>query len=419
MAFVLLGANYSDVPLDQLEHLESQTEQIRKALFESDSQNLGAGVVIGTCNRFEVYLETDDLQRTIENVIRVAGEVSGLEPDYLNQIFQVSYGTSVAQHLYSVASGLESMVIGEAEISGQVKKALQQAQESGHASPGLNWLFQTASTVSKKVSTETGLGEAGRSIIATGLSLHQQLSDSSLQGSSVVLFGTGAYARVALAALERFGVREVKVYSESGRAKQFCEQRNAQPVERGQLRAALAESDLVVTASGSRSYSISYHLAKDVLSLQEQKGLALGLKVVDVALAKSVAPLAYELEGLQIIDLDYIHHHAPREHGQALVSARQIVLDAVAQFEADQSARAADPLIARLREHVSGWVDAEVQRARGRLDATTAEEVQRSLQRVTNAILHTPSVNAKELAKNGNQDEYISAMKTIFGIDLD
>ena len=417
MVFVLLGANYSDVPLEQLESLESHTDQIRKALFETEAGK-HSGVVIGTCNRFEVYLDTDDFQSAIDRVIRVVSEVSGLDFDYLSQILQVSYGTTVAQHLYSVASGLESMVIGEGEISGQVKKALQQAQNGGHASSGLNWLFQTASTVAKKVSTDTGLGDAGRSIITTGLQLQEQLTGS-LVGASVVLFGTGAYARVALAALERCGVAKVQVYSESGRAQQFCEQRNAHPVERGQLRSALAHANLVVTASGSRSYSLSFHLAKDVLQLQEQLGLPRGIHIVDVALAKSVAPHAYELAGVNIIDLDYIHRHAPREHSQSVLTARQIVLDAVADFEAEQSAKAADPMIARLRQHITGWVDEEVQRVRSRSDQATADEVQRSLQRVANAILHTPSINAKELAKSGNQEEYILAVKTLFGIDLD
>lgn len=414
MAFVLIGASFSDMPLSQLEHLEQQAHAVRKAL--------PAGVLISTCNRFEIYLDIDggqpEINQATGNAIELVSELTQLDLDYLSSTLHVSYGSAVAQHLYSVASGLDSMVVGEAEIAGQVRRSFADAQEAGKVSPDLNRLFQTASAVAKKVTTQTGLGEAGRSIIATGLDLYQARFGS-LAGARVVLFGTGAYARVSVAALQRFGVAEIKVYSESGRAKDFSANRQTTAVERGQLRAALASADLVVTASGSRSYSISFHLAKDVLALQQQLGLPVGLRIVDVALAKSVAPHAYELEEVSVLDLDYIHQHSPKQHSQAVQQAREIVLEAVATFEAELQARAVDPLIAALRQHVAGWVDEEVARVRSRSGDQTADEVAKSLARVTNTLLHSPSVNAKQLAKDGNHQDYVKAVKTLFGIDLD
>jgi glutamyl-tRNA reductase len=435
VVFVLLGANYNDIPLEQLEALERHTDQIRDALLgaanpQRDQGALAGGVLIGTCNRFEVYLDTNDFHRAVDETVRVVSAISGLDADYVSKVLRVSNGSAVAQHLYSVAAGLDSMIVGEAEISGQVKRSLKDAQDGGHATSSLNSLFQTAATVAKRVATETGLGVAGRSLIASGLELFEQRFGS-LAGKRAVLFGTGAYARVSVAALQRAGVAEIQVYSESGRAAEFSANRETTPVERGQLRAALASADVVVTASGSRNYSISYHLAKDVLERQAelaaeggpagldgQEAGSGGLRIVDVSLAPSVAPHAYELEGVNILDLEYIRQHAPAEHAEAVLAARDIVAQAVAEFEAEQAARTIDPMIAALRAQVAEWIGQEVDRVRGRAGDATAQEVERSLTRVTNALLHSPTVSAKELAKAGNHEDYAAAIKTLFGIDL-
>ena len=416
MVFVLLGTNYNDIPLEQLEILEHHTNQIRDALL-ANTEKLQGGVLIGTCNRFEVYLETDDYHWAIEETIRVVSSVSGLPADYVSKVLRVSFGSAVAQHLYSVASGLESMVIGESEIAGQVRRSLSEAQVGNTTTTALNQLFQTASMVSKRVASETGLGAAGRSIIATGLELFEARFGA-IRGKRVLIFGTGAYARISVAALQRLGVAEILVYSESGRADEFSSNRETTPVYRGGLRRALAEVDLVVTASGSRNYSISLHLAQDVLALQQELAFEPKLNVIDVALAQSVAPRAYELPGVNILDLEYIHKHAPAEHSDAVTAANEIVLDAVAAFEAEQAARTVDPLISGLRSHIAGWVTEEIERVRRRAGDETADEVARSLNRVANALLHTPTVNAKEWAKAGNQAHYINAVKTLFGIDL-
>ena len=328
-------------------------------------------MLIGTCNRFEVYLETSNYHWAIEETIRVVSAVSGLAQDYVSKVLRVSFGTAVAQHLYSVASGLESMVIGESEIAGQVRRSLAEAQQFGDTTPALNQLFQTASMVSKRVASQTGLGSAGRSIVATGLELFEHRFGA-LAGKRILVVGTGAYARVTVGALQRLGVAEILVYSESGRAEEFSANRETTPVEAGGLRTALATTALTVTASGSRNYSVSLHLAQDVLNLQAQLGLPVGLNV----------------------------------------------LDAVAAFEAEQAARTVDPVIAGLRGHIAGWVTEEVERVRRKLGDETADEVARSLNRVANALLHTPTINAKESARTGNQADYIEAVKTLFGIDL-
>ena len=418
MVFVLLGANYNDVPLEQLESLERHTNSIRQQLLDSKTSDspIQGGVVIGTCNRFEVYLDTDHFHKAVEQTIRVVSETAGLDADYVSKVLKVNYGSSVAQHLYSVASGLESMIVGEAEITGQVKRALKDAQDDGQATAGLNQLFQTAAAVAKQVSNQTGLGAAGRSIISAAIDIHESERES-VSGKQVLIMGTGAYARVIVAALQRANCHNILVYSSSGRAELFSESHDTCALQPEELATALAKVDLVITASGANGHSIDFKLAKAAVEARKAENLG-PLNIIDVALAASVAPPVYDMADVNILDLDTIRVRAPQEHSESILQAQDIVAKAVADFEIEQASRSIDPVIAALRAHVGVWVDEEIERVRRRSGDEAAAEVAHSLNRVTNALLHAPTVNAKNHAKSGNQADYVQAVKTLFGIDL-
>ena len=416
MAFVLLGSDFQQSALEELESLEQHADAIRDGLITSDGCFAGA-VVISTCNRFEVYLDTDDFHAAVEQVVKTVARVSGLNPDYCSKLLRVSYGNSVAQHLYSVASGLESMIVGEGEIAGQVKRSLQEAQNRKQVSSSLQRLFQSAATVSKRVSAETGLGAAGRSIINAGLDLYEA-NHGSLSGKSVLLMGTGAYARVIVAALKRAECSRIFSYSASGRAQLFSETHGTIPLEAGKLEAnelaqTLSAVDLAVTASGGATPSISFHLAQKVAQLRQSP-----LTIIDVTLSGGVSKSVIELRGLEVYTLDAIREHAPAEHAESVLAAQDIVRESVATFEAYETARQVDPMVAALRSHVTAWVEEEIERVRRKSGNAAADEVGHSLNRVINALLHTPSVNAKSLAQDGNHADYLAAIKTLFNIDL-
>jgi len=413
VALVLLGSNYNDIPLSELESLERHTEKIRNTLFGSATteNSSSGGVLIGTCNRFEVYLDTERFHEAVEQTIRVVSEVSGMDVDYCSKILRVSYGSAVAQHLYSVASGLESMIVGEGEIAGQVRRSLKEAQDNKHTTPHLERLFQTAAGVAKKVGNETGLGVAGRSIISSALELFEA-KHFKLAGKQALVVGTGAYARVIVAALQRIACIDIHVYSASGRAEMFSEGHDTKPVAEQDLQAALNQADIVITASGAKGYSIDFRMAKTALEHREL------LPIIDVSLSPSVAPPVYDLKQVDVIDLDYVRMHSPVEHSEAILAARDIVHEAVFEFESDTTARSVDPMVAALRAHIGYWVEEEIERVRRKSGNETAEAVGYSLKRVVNALLHTPSVNAKSLAKNGQEQHYLDAIKTLFDLDL-
>ncbi|BDQ00789.1 glutamyl-tRNA reductase [Aquiluna sp. KACHI24] len=413
MALAFIGTDFHDTPLADLERLERRADQIRDRLIAPDSPLSGA-VVLATCNRFEVYFETEAFHGGLDFAIaQVAAELH-VAPDTASSLLKVLYGPSLVQHLYAVASGLESMIVGEAEISGQVKRALTHSRSVGQTTSSLERLFQTASAVSKQVSSQTGIGASGRSIVSTALELAQQ-KIGNLLGKRALIIGTGAYARVVSAALKNLGLANISVFSRSGRARQFALSHELTPVTNEQLDLEMARADLVVSASGSRGFAVDLDLAQRVRLLREGNGLLF----IDVSLSRDVAPEVELVPGFEIIDLETLRLKAPAEHIDAVISAQEIVREAVTEFENEQKSRAADPVIAALRAHVGLWVEQEVEAVRRKSGPEAAKDVERSLHRVTNAILHTPSVKVKDLAKDGNHDDYLNAVKLLFGLELE
>lgn len=411
MAMVLVGASHHDVTLDDLDRLMSAEQGLAERLINA-GQDISGAVVLSTCNRFEIYLDLNNFHSAIETTTNTVAELANLDKHVVVESMRVAIGTSVAQHLFSVASGLESMVVGEDEIAGQVRMALATAQAQGTTTPSLERLLQKALSTSKSVTSSTGLGTAGRSIVSVGLDIIEN-RHGSIEGSRALVLGTGSYARVVVAALQRRGCADIGVYSSSGRAKNFAQTHAVNVVDMHDLADYLGSADMVAACSGAPHPLIDK-------SLIEASGLRSDrvLPMMDLALSADVAADVREIANVDVIDLSVIQEFAPREHSSAILEAQNIVLSSVGAFEEFELGRGADHAIVAMRSHVMGIINEEVERIRHRVDPTTAEEVAKSLNRVSNAILHTPSVRAQELARTGNFSEYSKAVHTLFGIDI-
>lgn len=414
MALVLIGASHHNLSLAKLETLEREASAVRNRLFNSLSSEHGinGGVLISTCNRFEVYFDTEKFHGAVDHVIEVIREISGLNAVELNQVLQVSSGMEVVQHLFSVSAGLESMIIGEAEISGQVRSSFKLAQKEKSTTPLLEQLFQRALANSKVVTHSTGLGAAGRSIVDVGLTVVQDRYGE-IAGKPAVVLGTGAYARVVVAALQRRGCSDISVYSSSGRAHQFSQSHNTKEVVSDGLAKAIAQAVLVVACSGNLNPVIDVALIKAV------RGGAQILPIIDVGLTSDLMPEVKGLAEVDVIDLEVIRDNAPQEYGEEIFQAHEIVQKAVREFDNEQLGRSMDPAVAAMRSHVGIFIDLEVQGVREKSGDEVAAQVEHSLRRVTNALLHTPSVRARTLIRSGDQSDYRQALQVLFGIDLE
>lgn len=443
MVLLSLTASHRELDLDALERLSTGSGSVGRVAVGSCGPVQGA-VVISTCNRFELYLDVDApvhgdaVRHTTRHVAALVAAGSGVTEDVAADSFTVRTGPEVTSHLFTVAAGLDSMVVGEREIAGQVKRALAEAREDGTTSKTLELLFQTASRTSKRVGTRTELGAAGRSVVSLGLDLAGRDllrgrgdQDGSWRGVRTVLIGTGSYAGASVAALRARGCDDVRVYSRSGRAEVFAEGHGVEAAPG--LIEALADADLVVSCSGARGRrptgdtadgraeaSLEYVLdAAAVVRSRERAAAAAGdepeprpLVVLDLALHRDVDPRVADVEGVLLYDLGTLKAHAPATAADVVDRARRIVDDAAADFEETRLGRAADAAVVALFDAAEERVRAEVDAATARLatelavrgetpDESDVDAIARDVRKRVHAALHGEivAVRADALAR--------------------
>lgn len=402
--------------LETVARLSVGAPQVPSIVLAEDKSVSGA-VVLATCNRFEVYAEApseDDVEAARSAIVATISDYSGIPEQSVSASFETHTGQDVAEHLFAVGAGLDSAVIGEREIAGQVRRALIDAQGSGAASGSLVRLFQAASRTAKDVGAQTALGSRGRSIVSVALGLAADVSeDRDWSRKSVVVFGTGAYAGATMAALKDAGCTDVSVFSSSGRAREFVAKRGGTALTATDLPAAMRRADVVIGCSGSDARIDAADMAR------VREGSSGALVVIDLALSHDFDPAVGNLDGVELITLESVRVAAPEEQADALTQASDLVREAARSFEEQQTTRAMDAAIVALRRHTQDVLDAEMERVRAQHGCTAAaEEVEFALRRMVRQLLHVPTVRARELAAEGRQDEYTAALEALYGIDL-
>ena len=422
VALVTLTASHRDLDLDVLEQLSSGAHSVGSAVLDASPRITGC-VVLATCNRFELYLETDGDESTtpLAAAAEAVAACSGLPRSHVEGSLQVRHGAEVARHLFSVASGLESMVVGEREGAGQVRRALAVARSQGTTSPTLERLFQTASRTSRAVGSRTGLGGTGRSVVGVALDLAAQelgRHGVDLSTSRVLLVGTGSYAGASLTALQARGAHEVAVYSPSGRAEEFAADRGLKAVSLHDLPDHLADAHLVLSCSGARGPVIDAAMVADARA-RSGGAAPRPIVLVDLALRHDIDPSVAAVPGVRLVDLAAVKEHSPATVQPAVDAGMTIVELSAAEFEATVAEQELIPAVVALRVHVERVLAAEVDRSRARgSDPATAETVERSLRRFAAALLHGPAVRARDHARDGRAEAYLDGLEAVFGIDV-
>ncbi|WP_213816063.1 glutamyl-tRNA reductase [Glaciihabitans sp. dw_435] len=393
-----LTANHQNASFDLLEKLSFAAPGAATTLV-ADSAIVEGAVVLATCNRFEAYLEIDDVLHASENAaantINTMSAASGVDADALRNVLTVLRGDEVVEHLFAVSSGLESVVVGEDEISGQVRRSLERAREVGTTSSGLERLFQKATQTSRGVKTQTALGGAGRSLVRLGLELATSRVTDWAQ-TRVLLVGTGQYAATTVVALRDRGVVDISVFSPSGRAQAFALKHELRA--QYDLSEAIGASDIVITCT-------AYAAVDATVIPNDNRRL-----IIDLGLPRNVDPAVASLPGVELLDLETISLHAPVEALTAADDARALVGLAAADFAADRSV---EPAIVALRSHVFDLLDAEIARARSR---GAGDETEAALRHLAGVLLHEPSVRARLLAKEGRANEFVDGLDAVYGV---
>ena len=387
-----LSSNHGNASFELLEKLSFVAPEATAALVDSTAFVSGA-VVLATCNRFEAYLDIDE-PLTAASAVAVAStlsslsEASGISAAELRASITVHEGPDVAAHLFAVTSGLESVVVGEDEIAGQVGRALDRARVEGTTSRDLERLFQRATHTSRGVRNLTSLGGASRSLVRLSLELaSSRVSDWA--EARVLLIGTGQYAATTVAALRDKGARDIRVLSRTGRGPAFA-------AKHGLVHDHSFDVDVVIACT-----------ANTVIGADMFTGTHRRL-VIDLGLPRNIDPAVAAVPGVELLDLETVRLHAPLE--QLSEQAHSLVRTAAAEFTAEA---AAEPAIVALRTHVFELLDAEIARARAR---GAGDETEAALRHLAGVLLHEPSVRARALAAEGRLDEFVAGLDALHGV---
>lgn len=414
MSLVCVGISHRSAPVGLLERALPAPDRISKLYDELLAEgSVNEALVLATCNRVEAYVVVDKFHAGVAHVSDSLALQADVAIAELAPHLYVHYEDRAVAHLFSVAAGLDSMVVGESQILGQLRSAYRGARQLQAVGRSLSGLVPHALRVGKRVHAETAIDRAGQSVVSAGLEIASK-SLGDLAARRVLVVGAGSMSTLALSALQRAGASQVTVVNRSlPRAERLAAHYGARAGTLARLPEHLAWAELVVTATGATGAVISY---EDVAELPRESR---ELFFLDLALPRDVAPDVASLEGVSLVDLEALRGAAGAPAGE-VDAARALVAEEVLSFlSAARSARVA-PTVAALRAKADEVVDTELLRLCARLpelDERGRREVGRTVRRVVDKLLHAPTVRVKELAGIPGGDSYAEALRRLFDLD--
>jgi glutamyl-tRNA reductase len=415
VSVLVMGLSHRTGPVSLLERVTITGDALTKLVTDAAAaEHVIEVAALSTCNRMEIYAEVDKFHGGLADLSELLCRHTGFGLEELRPYLYVHYEDRAVQHLFSVTCGLDSMVVGESQILGQVRSALAQAQELGTAGPVLNELVQHALRVGKQARNRTGIDRAGRSLV--GVALDQAAAVlGGLAGRRAMVVGAGSMSALAATSLSRAGIGELVVANRTfARAQRLAQAMGGRAVPMDQVAAALPEVDLVVCCTGA---------TEQVLGLPELSAAVDGRPVVvlDLAMPRDTDPEIAGLPGVTLIDLSTLANVEATGGSPADVDAvRRIVAAEVANYATEQRAAQVAPTVVALRTMADDVVSAEMLRLEGRLpelDPRHREEIARSVRRVVDKLLHGPTVRVKELAGGPDGQAYATALRELFDLD--
>jgi glutamyl-tRNA reductase len=416
MSVLVVGLSHQTAPVALLERVSVSGDALVKLLHDvQQDDHVAETMVVSTCNRVEVYVEVDRFHAAVTGVSQLLSTHSGVPMEQLTDHLYVHYEDRAIEHLFSVGSGLHSMVVGEGQILGQVRSALRLAQEEGTVGPTLNELVQQSLRVGKRSHTETGIDRAGASLVGVGLTLAEQALGP-IQGKRALVVGAGSMSALSAATLQRAGVTDIVVVNRThDRAVRLAQTVGGRAAEFGELTAELAQADLVISCTGATDVVIT----ADMVTPRK-------MFLLDLALPHDVDPAVRRLPGVTLVDLESMQDGAivavidDGGRAEAVTAVREIVADEVAAYLSAERAARVTPTVIALRSKAAQVVEAELGRLVARVpevEGRVRDEVTQTVRRVVDKLLHEPTVRVKQLAESPAGDHYAEALRELFNLD--
>ena len=412
MSYLVVGVSYRSADLGLLERVALDGDAATKlALAVQGAEAVNESAVVATCNRTEIYADVERFHAGMDEVTAVLADTTGVPLADLAQHLYVHFEEGAVAHLFQVAVGLDSMVVGESQIVGQIKEALRVGQDLETVGSALNPLFQQALRVGKRARTETGIDAAGRSVVSAGLdAIAAPLGG--LAGRRALVVGAGSMAALSAQTLHAAGARVIVANRNLRRAEVLAERVSGIAVPLEDVDRAMSGADLLVSCTGARGIVVS---AEQVLAASN--GRAFG--VLDIALPHDVDPAVAGIDGVSLVTLADLAGTAGVAE-QDIDAVRRIVAEESGSFEATRRAASVAPTVVALRQMARDMVDAELARLERRLpelEPIQRDEVERTIRRVVDKVLHTPTVRVKELAADPGGPTYADALRELFALD--
>ena len=416
MSVLVVGISHKSAPVELLEKLALGPEGTTKLITDvMGGEHVSEATAIVTCNRLEVYAEVDRFHGSVEDLSGLLVAQAEQSTETLLPHLYVHYDEGAVSHLFQVAAGLDSMVVGEGQILGQTREALRVGQEHGTVGPALNTLFQQALRVGKRAHAETDIDRAAPSLVTAAL----ERSSVPVDGAKALVIGAGAMASLAVAHLGRSGAASISVLNRTAaRAERLAEEYAARSVPLDSLVDELATADIVISCTGAPEPLV--RLA-DVVAARGSSDRP--LTVIDLALPHDVDPSLGDLPGVELINLAGLADELRGLEATAGVDdVRSIVGQEISAFLAVRRQASVTPTVVALRSMATSVVDAEMERLSVRLpglDDATRAEVLHTVRRVADKLLHEPTVRVKELADAEPAASYTAALAELFRLDTD
>ncbi len=414
MSVLVVGMSHRSAPIDVLERASMDTDDgVKLSHRVLESPYITESVVISTCNRVEVYVEAEKFHGAIEELSRLFAEHAGLTREELVHHLYVHYDDAAVAHLFSVAAGMDSMILGESQILGQVRQSLQSAQAESTVGTALNVLFQQALRIGKRGHAETGIDRLAPSVVTAALDAAGTPDDR----TRFLVAGAGTMANLAVRTLIDRGVAPHRIMVANRtyqRAYELVAAFGVSAVRWESLDVELSVADVLISCTGATGVVFD---AERVSAAAQGRPMTL----VDLALPRDIAPATADLPGVRLVDLEVLAERAEHTDVAADVQAvRQIVDGEVQSFLAAKAAGRVTPTVVALRSMATEIVAAETARLESRLgdlEDQQLAEIRTALRRVSDKLLHAPTVRVQQLIDGPAGLTYADALADLFALD--
>ena len=417
MSVLVVGVSHKTAPVSVLEQLAMDTEAVTKLVQNvAESEHVLEATALATCNRIEIYADVDRFHGSVETVSRLLCEQAGLGAEAIVPHLYVHYDDGAVSHLFNVAAGLDSMVLGEGQILGQARDALRLGQDSGTIGPALNVLFQQALRVGKRAHAETDIDQAAPSLVTAALDRAVE-HVGTVSGKRAVVVGAGAMASLAVSTVARLGAADVVIANRTdAHAARLAKQYGGRVVGLSEIDREISAADVLISCTGAAGLVLPLSQVAAARNHATQP-----LAVLDLALPHDVDPAVAELPGIALIGLARLAQELHEgDNGSDIAAVRTIVSEEISAFLAARRSASVTPTVVALRTMATGVVEAEVERLLTRLpdlDPQIRAEVELAVRRVADKLLHQPTVRVKELANESGAVSYATALAKLFALD--